>query len=294
MQQFLNFYDFLRPVLDILLLAFLLYKGYQLLSKTQALQLAKGAVFLFLVYAIAYLLRLTTMQWVLNIIAPGIFIAIVIIFQPELRKIILHLGQTDFFKANVKAGIGQLEAVITAAEILSGKRRGMLAVFPRRTGLKEIAETGTRINADISSSLIVSIFEFDGPLHDGAMVIQHGRIVAAGCFLPLSEQKDIRRNFGTRHRAALGMSEQSDAVVLVVSEESGAISLACDSRLYYVLSPADISQRIRTLLGPEGRRTADAEEGARTMQTEDGDFKGNGLSNGGILSKGGGDVSGKP
>jgi len=90
------------------------------------------------------------------------------------------------------------------------------------------------------------------------------------------------------------MSEQSDAVVLVVSEESGAISLACDSRLYYDLSPADISQRIRTLLGPEGRRTADAEEGARTMQTEDGDFKGNGLSNGGILSKGGGDVSGKP
>ena len=256
-QRLIEIYDLLRPIIDVALLAFLLYKGYELLVKTQALQLVKGAGFLVLVYGIAFLFKLTTLQWVLNFLGPGLFIAIAIVFQPELRKIIMRLGQGDFFRPDTKPNIGQLEAVVTAAEMLSQQRRGMLVVFPRKINLRNIIETGTKINAEISSSLIVAIFEFDGPLHDGAMVIQNGKIVAASCYLPLSEQQDIRKSFGTRHRASLGMSEQSDAVVLVVSEETGAISIAFDTKLYYDLSPIEVTRKLRELLDRGSRRSAD-------------------------------------
>jgi diadenylate cyclase len=253
-------YDFIRPVLDVAILAFLLYKAYDLLVKTQAVQLVKGAGILVLVYGIALFFRLATLQWIITTLAPGLFIAIAIVFQPELRKIIIRLGQGDLFRPDHKPHIGQLEAVITAAEILSQQKRGMLVVFPRRINIKNIIDTGTRINAEISSSLVVTVFEFDGPLHDGAMIIQGGRILAAGCFLPLSEQQDIRKSFGTRHRASLGMTEQSDAVVLVVSEETGAISLAYDAKLYYDLSPIEVSRKLKDLLDRGSRRGTSAKD----------------------------------
>ncbi|MDR2019398.1 MAG: diadenylate cyclase CdaA [Treponema sp.] len=264
-QRITSVYNLIRPVLDVAILAFLLYKAYDLLVKTQAVQLVKGAGFLGLMYGLAFLFKLNTLQWVLNILAPGLFIAIAIVFQPELRKIIIRLGQGELFRPDSKPRLGQLEAVITAAEILSQQRRGALVVFPRRINLKNIIDTGTRMNAELSSSLIVTVFAFDGPLHDGAMVIQNGRIVAAGCFLPLSEQQDIRKSFGTRHRASLGMSEQSDAVILVVSEETGAISLAYDTKLYYDLSPLDIQRKLRELLDRGSRKdskTARADQSA--------------------------------
>ncbi|MCL2067886.1 MAG: diadenylate cyclase CdaA [Treponema sp.] len=253
-QKLLSIYDLIRPILDVAILAFLLYKGYELFAKTQALQLVKGAGFLALVYGVAFLFKLTTIQWVLTVIAPGLIIAIAIVFQPELRKIIIRLGQTEFFRPDTKPRIGQLEAVVTAAELLSRQKRGMLVVFPRKTNIKDIIETGTRINAEISSSLIIAIFEFDGQLHDGAMVIQNNKIAAAGCFLPLSEQQDIHKNFGTRHRASLGVSEQSDAVTLVVSEETGAISLAYDAKLYYDLSPIEVTRKLKELMDRGGRK----------------------------------------
>jgi len=251
--KLISIYDLTRPVLDVILLAFLFYKGYELLEKTQALPLVKGAGFLALIYGIAFFLNLTTLRWVLTMIAPGLFIAIAIVFQPELRKIIMKLGQAELFRADTKPRIGQLDAVVTAAELLSEQRRGMLVVFPQKINLKNIIETGTRINAEISSSLIVAIFEFDGPLHDGAMVIQHGKIIAAGCFLPLSERQDIRKNFGTRHRASLGMAEHSDAVILVVSEETGALSIAYDSKLYYDLSSMEVTRKLKELLDSGSR-----------------------------------------
>ncbi|MDR1247869.1 MAG: diadenylate cyclase CdaA [Treponema sp.] len=247
-QRLFAIFDVIRPLMDVAILAFLLYKAYDLLIKTQAAQLVKGAGFLALFYGIAYLFKLTTLRWLLGILTPGFFIAIAIVFQPELRKIFIRLGQGELFRPDSKPRIGQLEAVITAAEILSQERRGALVVFPRRINIKSVVETGTRINGEISSSLIVAIFEFDGPLHDGAMVIQNGRITAAGCFLPLSEQQDIRKSFGTRHRASLGMSEQSDAVILVVSEETGAISLAVDGKLYYDLSLIEVQRKLKDLL----------------------------------------------
>jgi diadenylate cyclase len=275
LQRLKTIYDIIRPVVDIALLAFLLYKAYDLLIKTQAVQLVKGAGLLALFYGIAYLLKLSTLQWLLTILGPGLFIAIAIVFQPELRKIFIRLGQGELFRPDSKPRIGQLEAVITAAVILSQQRRGALVVFPRRINLKSIMETGTRINGEISSSLIVAIFEFDGPLHDGAMIIQNGRISAAGCFLPLSEQQDIRKSFGTRHRASLGMSEQSDAVILVVSEETGAISLAVDGKLYYDLSPLEVQRKLKELLdrgvrGGDSEQNTAAPEGAVDSTLDDG------------------------
>jgi diadenylate cyclase len=148
-----------------------------------------------------------------------------------------------------------LEAVLTAAEVLSEQKRGALVVFPRNINIKNITDTGTRLNADLSSSLIVTIFAYDGPLHDGALVVQGGKIIAAGCFLPLSDQQDIRKSFGTRHRAALGMSEQSDAIVLVVSEETGAISLAYDGKLFYDLSTIEVQRKLKELLDRENRES---------------------------------------
>jgi diadenylate cyclase len=252
-QKIGDLYGQFRPVLDIALLAFLLYKAYDLLVKTQAVHLVKGAGFLALIYGVAYLFKLTTLQWLLNILTPGLFVVIAIVFQPELRKIIIRLGQGDLFKLDSKPRLGQLEAAVTAAEILSQQRRGALVVFPRKVNIRNIIDTGTRLNADLSSSLIVTIFAFDGPLHDGALVIYGGRIAAAGCLLPLSEQQDIQKNFGTRHRAALGMSEQSDAVILVVSEETGAISLAYESKLFYDLSPLEIQRNLKKLLDKKVR-----------------------------------------
>jgi diadenylate cyclase len=132
LQRFLEIYNYIRPVLDVALLAFILYKGYELLERTHALPLVKGAGFLAIVYGLAFLLNLTTLQWVLNTIAPGLFIAIAIVFQPELRKIFMRLGQGEFFRQNTTVHVGKLDAVITAAEILSEKRRGKIVVFPRK------------------------------------------------------------------------------------------------------------------------------------------------------------------
>ncbi|MDR0504015.1 MAG: diadenylate cyclase CdaA [Treponema sp.] len=266
LQKLSSFYYLIRPILDVALLAFLLYKGYELLEKNQALPLVKGAGLLALVYGIAFLFNLSTLRWVLTIIAPGLFIAIAIVFQPELRKIIMRLGQGEFFRPSATVHIGKLDAVITAAELLSQQKRGMLVVFPRKINVKNIIETGTRINAEISSSLIVAIFEFDGPLHDGAMVIQNGKIAAAGCFLPLSERQDIRKNFGTRHRASLGMAEHSDAVVLVVSEETGALSLAYDMKLYYDLTSTEITRKLKELLDSSSRKEKNPQEKAPTVE----------------------------
>jgi diadenylate cyclase len=244
-------YNVLRPLLDILILAFLVYKGYELLVKTQAIQLVKGAGLLVLLYGFAYFFKLSTLQWILNLIAPGLFIALAIVFQPELRKIIMRLGQTELFHINAKQQMSQIDAAVTAADLLSKQKRGALMVFPRKINIKNVIDTGTRLNAELSTSLIVTIFAYDGPLHDGAIIIQNGHILAAGTFLPLSEQQDIRKSFGTRHRAALGISEHSDAVVLIVSEETGAISLAYEGRLYYDLPLIEILKSLKKLLGDQ-------------------------------------------
>ena len=213
-----------------------------------ALQLAKGAFLIAVLYAVAFFFRLTTMLWILNSLATVLVIVIAIVFQPELRNLFTRIGRGEWFRVGGRPSPYRLDTVLNAVDILSGRRRGCIIVFSRRVGLKNVLDTGTRINADLSTSLILTIFGHETPLHDGAIVVQGRKIVSAGCFLPLSEQTDIRRSFGTRHRAALGLSENTDAVVLVVSEETGALSLAHDSNLYYDLSVDELRRSLQLLL----------------------------------------------
>ena len=240
--------NYIRPILDILILSLIIYYIYKILVQTRAIQLVKGAFLIALLYAIAIFLQLTTLLWIMNALATVLVIIIAIVFQPELRSIFTRIGQSDWFRLAPRGRPYQLDSILNAVEILSNRRRGGLIVFARRVGLKNVLDTGTRLNADLSTSLILTIFGHDTPLHDGAVVIQSGTIVAAGCFLPLSEQADIRRSFGTRHRAALGLAENTDAIVLVVSEETGAISLAYDASLYYDLSLTEAGNVMRRLL----------------------------------------------
>lgn len=257
MDKLLNIYNLIRPVIDIGFLTFILYKAYKVIIQTEGMQLIRGIIVLVVAYAVALFLNLSTLLWLLKAIAPGLVISVAIIFQPELRKLFLKLGQGNWFKLGSRAKHIYVDSVLTAADMLSKQKRGMLVVFARKTALKDIIETGTVLNAELSSSLLVTIFGHDTPMHDGASIIQAGKVVAAGCFLPLSEQYDIKKTFGTRHRAALGLSESTDAVVLVVSEESGAISLAYDSKLHYDLS----SEQLHRILEKELDLSNTAEKG---------------------------------
>jgi diadenylate cyclase len=257
-----TFQEIILPALDILILAFLIYRSYQILIQTKAIQLVRGAALMALIYAVAFFFKLQTLLWVLNLMVPGLVIGVAIIFQPELRKIFTQIGQGGWFKFTSSDPMVQLDEVIQAAVTLAGKKRGALIVIGRQVGLKNYIDTGTRLDAEVSANLIVTIFGHDTPLHDGALIIEGGKIAAAGCFLPLSEQPDIRRSFGTRHRAALGLAEETDAVVVVVSEESGAISLAYEGSLIYDIPENQLRKRLRELfiMGEEGTME-EAQEG---------------------------------
>ncbi|HET6487204.1 MAG TPA: diadenylate cyclase CdaA [Spirochaetia bacterium] len=260
MDQLLNTWavrEVIRPALDVLMLSYLLYKSWQILVQTRAVQLLKGTVVMLLIYGVSFFLRLTTLLWILNVLVPGLVIAIAIIFQPELRKIFTQIGSRQWFRTAVQGGTRQLETVISAVELLSTRRRGALIVFPRRVGLKNIIQTGTVLNAAISTNLITTVFFEGTPLHDGAMVIDGDRVVAAGCFLPLSDREDMGSTFGARHRAALGLVEETDALVVVVSEENGAVSLAHDGNLRYNLTLAEVETGLSGLLRPERHPEAD-------------------------------------
>ncbi|MBB5218202.1 MAG: diadenylate cyclase CdaA [Treponema sp.] len=243
-----KFYNYLRPFLDIALLTFVLYKAYEIILKTNALQIIKAVVIVGIAYGVVVLLNLVTMLWILNVLAPGLIVAFAIVFQPELRLLLLKIGQKEWFAFGSRSKHTYVDSVLIAAESLSKLKRGMLVVFIKHTKHDNIVDTGTRLNADLSSGLLVTIFGHDTPLHDGACIVQGGKLVAAGCFLPLSEQYDIKKTFGTRHRAALGMSEICDGAVLVVSEETGAISLAYDSKLYYDLSQDQLKKILESRL----------------------------------------------
>lgn len=261
MGWFDNILNVIRIILDITIISFLIYQVYQILVQTRAIQLVKGAFLFGVLYVLAYVLQLKTLSWIMNALATVFVIIIAIVFQPELRNIFIRIGRGDWFRFSSNPRAYQLETILNAVEVLSSRQRGALIVFTRKVGLKNIIETGTKLNSEISSSLILTIFGHDTSLHDGAIVIYSGKIAAAGCFLPLSEQVDIRRSFGTRHRAALGLAEDTDAVILVVSEETGAVSLAHDANLYYDLSIDEVTSILRKLLDfPAEQEESDFED----------------------------------
>ena len=226
----------LRDLIDILVISFVFYEIFQFARKSRAGQLVRGVVLLIVSFALAYLLELRTVRWVLNTFLQIRFIAAVVLFQPELRRALERLGQNTNWAGmfNLRRsdpslrGVWQnaVVAICDAAEQLSDTRTGALMVFERNNNLDEIIRTGTPLSANVIPEMLGTIFYEGTPLHDGAVIIRDGRIVAAGCVLPLSNNLEMGKDMGTRHRAGLGMSENSDAIVVVVSEETGIISMA--------------------------------------------------------------------
>ena len=212
-------------ILDILVVAFIFYKRYMLIKETRAEQLLKGIVLIFVLIPISQLLNLTMLNWILNkTITIGV-LTIVIIFQPEIRRALEHIGRTAFTDKHIFEDEEIMDKVITeivnAVENLSKSRTGALIVIEQKTGIGEIIKTGTTLDAVISAALLENIFVVNTPLHDGATVIRNDRIIAAGCFLPLTNNDKISKKLGTRHRAAIGITETSDALTIIVSEETG-------------------------------------------------------------------------
>lgn len=222
----------IADVLDILIVAFLLYELLMLTKETRASAVLKGLVTLVVASWVSDLLGLTALNWVLlNVVNNGA-VVLVILFQPELRKALEQIGRGAIRERAAGGESARIVSEITHCMLnLSRRRVGALIVIEQRIGLKDIIETGTSLNSQISAALLENIFEPNTPLHDGAVVIRGPRIMAAACILSLSDGKGISRELGTRHRAALGVTETTDAISLIVSEETGTISVARNGRL---------------------------------------------------------------
>ncbi len=232
--------------IDILLLAVIIYWLLKLTSKTRAIQVLKGLGIILLVTWVTDFLGFVGTTWLLNYVLNIGAVLIVIIFQPEIRRALARIGRGRIDLSPAPSGNAQenVESILKAILNLSKKRVGALIVFERKTGLKDVIESGTRLSAVISAELLENLFFTNSPLHDGAVIIRDDVIEAAGCFLPLSDNKQIGQELGTRHRAALGVSEVSDCVTLIVSEETGVISVAQDGTLIRYLD----TKAIRDLL----------------------------------------------
>lgn len=215
--------------LDIAVIAFLVYKAIEFLRDSRAGQLVKGLVILLVAYGLATWWELAVLRWLLSIIVDSAVIALAVIFQPELRRILEKVGHTRLGAASSQEGQRRISSCIDevckAIAVMQEKKIGALIVFERETQLGEIINTGTVIDAEPSAFMTNNIFFPKSPLHDGALIVRDGRLYAAGCILPLTQSRHISAQLGTRHRAAIGMTENSDAVVLVVSEETGIISI---------------------------------------------------------------------
>lgn len=223
-------------VIDILVIAFIVYKAIEFLRQTRAGQLVKGIVFLLALYAFAIVFELAVLRWLLSAVFGSAIVAVAIIFQPELRRLLERVGQTRF--SNLQAGNSEQEElaesiykICRAAGQMQKTKTGALIVFERKTQLGEIINSGTVVDAQVSESIVNNIFYPKSPLHDGAVIVRDGRIYAASCILPLTQSTSFSAQLGTRHRAAIGMTENSDAVVLVVSEETGIISIAYNGEI---------------------------------------------------------------
>lgn len=226
----------LNSIVDIGLVYYVLYHGYLLIRDMRAKQLVKGIVLLVALIPISKIFQLHMISYILdNTFQVGI-IALVVVFQPEIRKALEYIGRTSFTLTNIEKNSQTSEQIIkeivSATSSLARQKIGALIIFEQKIGLNDITESGTKLNANISSGLLINIFIPNTPLHDGAVVIKDYTIRAAGCFLPLTENNLLSKDIGTRHRAAIGMTERSDAIALIVSEETGYISYAVEGRLY--------------------------------------------------------------
>lgn len=221
-----------QDAVDILLVAVIVYWLLLLIKGTKAAQILIGLGFLFVAFLLSGYAGLYTIDWIIQSFWAQIVLVMVILFQPEIRKALAQMGEAPFLPSLTSAeGLRSLEEIVRAAVALSNRKIGALMAIERETSLKDFIEIGTPLDAKVSHELLLSIFHPTSPIHDGAVVIRGNRIVAAGCFLPLSLSVDISKPFGTRHRAGVGLSEETDAVVIIVSEETGSIATAVGGQL---------------------------------------------------------------
>ena len=239
-------------IIDIVVVAYFLYRLYLMLKNTRAATLVKGLLVLVAFMIVCRTLNLHVISWLLEKSMTVIMVALPVVFQPELRRALEQIGRGKLFRKGSELDEQELEAMLedvaAATKVMSKAKVGALMVFERATGLVERIETGVPIDGLVSSGLIQNIFVKDTPLHDGAVVIRGNRIVAACCLLPLTENRNLSQELGTRHRAAIGISEQSDAMVLVVSEETGAISIARNGELVRYLTVDDVKEILRNAI----------------------------------------------
>lgn len=246
-------------ILDIMIVTFIIYKLLDFIRETRAEQLAKGLLLLVVATLLSKVLQLYTLHWILSGVMTVGLIAVVVIFQPELRRGLEYLGRSKFSnvlsevdKEEAKYMVGQL---VEAIDSMSVSRTGALIVIEREISLSDIVETGTVIDAVISAQMVGNIFYEGAPLHDGALIIRGNRLYAAGCVLPLTQNKNLNKELGTRHRAGIGITENSDALVIIVSEETGIISVAQNGKLTRFLDVKKIEKSLLNLYLEESKRT---------------------------------------
>ena len=252
-----------RDVIEIIVIAIVFYQLILWIQRTRAWRVLRGFLVLLVIYVLVNLFQLNTLTWLLNKILGWGFIALVVILQPELRRILEQLGSRGFFAGIFDLGFSHNEGefgasvvneIVQACEQMSAARTGALIVVERANSMSEIERTGIKVDAVVTSALLLNIFEHNTPLHDGAVVVRGDRVAAATCYLPLSDNTEISKNLGTRHRAGLGLSEVTDAWIVIVSEETGRISIAREGALTDRLSSAELRDELMKLVkDPETR-----------------------------------------
>ena len=246
----------IQDIIDIIIVALVFYKLFSLIKETRAEQLTKGIFALFVFAKLSGFLKLYTINWLLeNAMTVGV-LAILIVFQPELRRGLEYIGRSRFFTKTFLEIKGEsltktVDEIVEAVASLSRQKIGALMVLERETGLNEVIETGTKIDGLVSSDLLINIFIPNTPLHDGAVIIKEDIIRAAACFLPLTENMGVSKELGTRHRAALGISEKSDTLSIIVSEETGAISIAENGNIARHLDSKTLRQILIDMYKPK-------------------------------------------
>ncbi|KAA0542936.1 TIGR00159 family protein [Bacillus sp. BGMRC 2118] len=239
---------YLGNAIDILLVWYVIYKLIMVIRGTKAVQLLKGIVVIVIVRILSSFFGLHTLQWLMDQALTWGFLAVIIIFQPELRRALEQLGRGKIFSRNTvneeEEQTQLVEAIVKATSYMAKRRIGALLSIERETGMSDYIETGIPLNAKLTSELLINIFIPNTPLHDGAVIVQKNQVSAAACYLPLSESPFISKELGTRHRAALGISEVTDSLTIVVSEETGSVSLTKNGELHRDLSPEMVSEML--------------------------------------------------
>jgi uncharacterized protein (TIGR00159 family) len=243
-----------QDVIDILVVAYIIYQVFIFIKGTRAVQILIGLAVIFVAFLIARKVELLTVNWLLSNFLSSVILVIIILFKTEIRRVLAQVGRSPFVRTPAET-LQTIEEVIKACVYLSSRLTGALIVLERQTGLMDYAKTGTTIDARVSWELLVSIFHAQSPVHDGAVIIQNSKLTAAGCYFPLSRSTKLSKSYGSRHRAALGLSEEADAAVVVVSEETGRISVAINGRFTRGLDSTTLKRVLQTLFEKEkGRR----------------------------------------